>query len=423
MGCGTDKTDWAASEPGVDETTAVKWGRIINRSQNRDLTSDAYEGFVTALRHGVITVSGRPNTTKQGLKDLVGDPRQMQYFPGIVTVNSADRNGRISSGSDTVDGNIAVLSYGQGVLAPAEQLMAGTLVPSDGGTSTAAAVLSSYLALAMQKWPDATGNQILQSLVRNTKEGKGKPTIDPERKRGFGEADLNALLTVDPTQYKDVNPILEYQMKAAAQYPEYKDWYTQDCSKNPDGIQPNGDLTDFEIPCEAGLIGKEYERQQAAWKKVEQCRADGGSDCMKYSATNTADAKGSGSVSGERSDAKPTAGLPVWAWGAIAGVGVVVVSAGIVLAIVLAKRRRRSQRPPRNVMPAPANGYPPAGRYPVQSSPAQAYPPAPAAPPVPAAPAPVSYARPPMPQQPAQRYPPVPAPAQAPQPPHGRHSR
>lgn len=230
--------------------------------------------------------------------------------------------------------------------------MAGTLVPSDGGTSTAAAVLSSYLALAMQKWPDATGNQILQSLVRNTKEGKGKPTIDPERKRGFGEADLNALLTVDPTQYKDVNPILEYQMKAAAQYPEYKDWYTQDCSKNPDGIQPNGDLTDFEIPCEAGLIGKEYERQQAAWKKVEQCRADGGSDCMKYSATNTADAKGSGSVSGERSDAKPTAGLPVWAWGAIAGVGVVVVSAGIVLAIVLAKRRRRSQRPPRNVMPA-----------------------------------------------------------------------
>ena len=371
----------------------------------------------------MITVSGRPNTTEQGLKDLVGDPRQMQYFPGIVTVNSVDRNGRISSGADTVDGNIAVLSYGQGVLAPAEQLMAGTLVPSDGGTSTAAAVLSSYLALAMQKWPDATGNQILQSLVRNTKEGKGKPTIDPERKRGFGEVDLNALLTVDPTQYKDVNPILEYQMKAAAQYPEYKDWYTQDCSKNPDGIQPNGDLTDFAIPCEAGLIGKEYERQQAAWKKVEQCRADGGSDCMKYSATNTADVKGSGSASGERSHAKPAAGLPVWAWGAIAGVGVVVVSACIVLAIVLAKRRRRTQRPPRNVMPAPANGYPPAGRYPVQSSPAQAYPPAPAAPPVPAAPAPVSYARPPMPQQPAQGYPPVPAPAQAPQPSHGRHSR
>ena len=89
----------------------------------------------------------------------------------------------------------------------------------NGGTSTAAAVLSSYLALAMQKWPDATGNQIIQSLIRNTKSGKGKPVIDPERKRGFGEVDLNALLTVDPTQYKDVNPILEYQMKAAAPLP------------------------------------------------------------------------------------------------------------------------------------------------------------------------------------------------------------
>ena len=66
----------------------------------------------------------------------------------------------------------------------------------------------------MQKWHDATGNQIIQSLIRNTKSGKGKPVIDPERKRGFGEVDLNALLTVDPTQYKDVNPILEYQMKA-----------------------------------------------------------------------------------------------------------------------------------------------------------------------------------------------------------------
>ena len=49
--------------------------------------------------------------------------------------------------------------------------------------------------------------RIIQSLIRNTKSGKGKPVIDPERKRGFGEVDLNALLTVDPTQYKDVNPI------------------------------------------------------------------------------------------------------------------------------------------------------------------------------------------------------------------------
>ena len=73
-------------------------------------------------------------------------------------------------------------------------------------------------------------------MIRNTKSGKGKPVIDPERKRGFGEVDLNALLTVDPTQYKDVNPILEYQMKAAAQYPDLKDWYTQDCKTNPDGV-------------------------------------------------------------------------------------------------------------------------------------------------------------------------------------------
>ncbi|MFR7431999.1 MAG: hypothetical protein ACLUT3_05940 [Bifidobacterium bifidum] len=137
-------------------------------------------------------------------------------------VNSVDESGNLASTSDVMDGNVAVLSYGMNVLGPVNPLSNVYNIAGNGGTSTAVAVLSSYLALAMQKWPDATGNQIIQSLIRNTKSGKGKPVIDPERKRGFGEVDLNALLTVDPTQYKDVNPILEYQMKAAAQYPDLR---------------------------------------------------------------------------------------------------------------------------------------------------------------------------------------------------------
>lgn len=226
---------------------------------------------------------------------------------------------------------------------PCDQKLAG-----NGGTSTAVAVLSSYLALAMQKWPDATGNQIIQSLIRNTKSGKGKPVIDPERKRGFGEVDLNALLTVDPTQYKDVNPILEYQMKAAAQYPDLKDWYTQDCKTNPDGVGTAAD----NVPCEAGLIGREYERQQAAWKKVEQCRSDGGSDCMQYSATNTADGSTNNTTT-PNGQAKPegdpsqsaSSGMPVWLWGVI-GAGVAAIAAGVIIALVVSRRRRTRARIP-----------------------------------------------------------------------------
>ena len=189
--------------------------------------------------------------------------------------------------------------------------------------------------------------------------------------------DLNALLTVDPTQYKDVNPILEYQMKAAAQYPDLKDWYTQDCKTNPDGVGTAAD----NVPCEAGLIGREYERQQAAWKKVEQCRSDGGSDCMRYSATATADetegksdGKSDGRTvlpgTGDGKDGVKSSGVPLWVWLAAGGVGVAVVVGGIVLAVVLSKRGKQGRRP----LPDAAAAGPSPYAGPRQPVPGMAYP-------------------------------------------------
>ena len=333
----------ATSDSGADVKTAVDWdARILNRSQGGDLVSADYAGYVDALRHGVVMVGGRANDMNPGLDDLTGDPRSMETFPGVVMVNSVDESGNLAPTSDVMDGNVAVLSYGMNVLDSVNPLSNVYDIAGNGGTSTAAAVLSSYLALAMQKWPDATGNQIIQSLIRNTKSGKGKPVIDPERKRGFGEVDLNALLTVDPTQYKDVNPILEYQMKAAAQYPDLKDWYTQDCKTNPDGVGTAAD----NVPCEAGLIGREYERQQAAWKKVEQCRSDGGSDCMQYSATNTADGETASTKTPGKSGSTQTregaSHASTWLPYVIAG-GVAVLAAGVTIALIVAHRRRRAR--------------------------------------------------------------------------------
>ena len=341
--CDAKKLGDASSDNGADVRTAVDWGaRIINRSQSGGLDDTDYAGYVDALRHGIIMVGARANDTTPGLDDLTGDPRSMETFPGVVMVNSVDESGTLASTSDVMDGNVAVLSYGANVLKPINYVAEGDNRVGNGGTSTAAAVLSSYLALAMQKWPDATGNQIIQSLIRNTKSGKGKPIIDPERKRGFGEVDLNALLTVDPTQYKDVNPILEYQMKAAAQYPDLKDWYTQDCKTNPDGVGTAAD----NVPCEAGLIGREYERQQAAWKKVEQCRSDGGSDCMQYSATNTADGETASTKTPGKSGSTQTregaSHASTWLPYVIAG-GVAVLAAGVTIALIVVHRRRRAR--------------------------------------------------------------------------------
>lgn len=365
------------NDAGKDVGRAVEWGaRIINMSNGGLLDSYSYDGYLDALRHGVIIVSGRNNdkemdpTIDSSSKDaMVGDPRWWDAFPGILRNNMVGPDGQIAGISDVADANVNILSPGDQVLAP-ERWDKPDLTVGAGGTSVGSAVLSGYLALAVQKWPDATGNQILQSLVRNTKgNDSGEAKLDPGHKRGYGQVDVARLLTVDPTQYPDVNPILEAQVTTASKLSDDRSkWYAQDCSKNPNGV---GDLLDddsYPVFCQAGEIGREYERQKAAWKKVEQCRSDGGSDCMRYSATNTAD-KADGKDSGKSvlpdTGGSKLLGVPLWVWFAAGGMGIIVVVGGIVLAVVLSKRSKKGCS--RHGGPASGRGpLPPANPYPPQ---------------------------------------------------------
>lgn len=373
--------DDGAVKPDIDKevSTAVDWGaRIINMSNNGGLDY-GYDGMLKALRHGVILVSGRSNDKDtDAIVDgsstdvMTGDPRMWSSFPGAIRNNEVGPDGNIAGISDVADANVNILSPGDQVLH--QRINSKIISVGTGGTSTGAAVLSGYLALTMQKWPDATGNQILQSLVRNTKgNDSGEAKLDPEHKRGYGQVDPGRLLTVDPTQYPDVNPILEAQVTTASKLSDDRSkWYAQDCSKNPDGV---GDVLDdsLPVPCQAGEIGREYERQKAAWKKVEQCRSDGGSDCMRYSATATADKAGGKAVlpdTGDGRDGVKSSGVPVWVWLAAGGVGVAVVAGGIVLAVVLSKRGKQGRRP----LPDAAAAGPSPYAAPRQPVPGMAYP-------------------------------------------------
>ena len=200
----------------------------------------------------------------------------------------------------------------------------------------------------MQRWPDATGNQILQSLIRNTKgNASGGPELDPEHKRGFGIVDPGKLLSVDPAQYPDVNPLLEWAVKASGEHEETKGMYEYPSPLGEHGVadtgefSPDGDTVMY-TP-DTALVGRELQRQKAAWEKVESCRADGGSDCMKYSSTSTADEE-DGKVAGDMaSDASDSSVVPSWVVPVVlAGAGVLVL-AGVVLAAVLARRMRRAR--------------------------------------------------------------------------------
>ena len=73
------------------------------------------------------------------------------------------------------------------------------------GTSFASPTVASFLALAKQSWPEATGNQLLQALARTGIGGNGG-YWNPYT--GYGAVDPYVLLTTDPTQFPDENPFL-----------------------------------------------------------------------------------------------------------------------------------------------------------------------------------------------------------------------
>ncbi|MFR0573622.1 S8 family serine peptidase, partial [Bifidobacterium apri] len=107
---------------GALEDAVSSGARVVNMSFIIDGIDswDFAAAALHALRHGVVLVSGRNNTTTAGMYDLVGVPGTNNYFPGEVTVNSVGRDGSISKQSDTMDGNVSVLSPGVGV--PIEEI-------------------------------------------------------------------------------------------------------------------------------------------------------------------------------------------------------------------------------------------------------------------------------------------------------------
>ncbi|KIP51921.1 S8/S53 family peptidase [Leucobacter komagatae] len=169
--------------------------------------------LVTALRAGVPIVAGTPNPD--------GDMQSQLnlFFPfalnGVVAVSGLDREGSIlSGGGDRLDPltgealgskNLGFLSAGSELLVPSGR---DTWGPELGyGTSLATPLVAGVIALGLEKFPEATANQVLQAMVRTTgPNGLHEPEwVDP--KRGYGLANPVSLLNVDPTQYRDENPL------------------------------------------------------------------------------------------------------------------------------------------------------------------------------------------------------------------------
>ena len=169
--------------------------QIISLSQGTGHLGDDVKWAITnAIARGVIIVASAGNTSDDENNSHLGK------WSGVVGVSAINTDGTFASYS----------SWGNGVVTAA---VGGPFNTRDEvtnqptttrGTSVSAALVAGMLALARQKWPDATPNQILQSLVHSGLN----PNHEWNQYTGYGAIDGGGLVIDDPSQYPDENPIL-----------------------------------------------------------------------------------------------------------------------------------------------------------------------------------------------------------------------
>jgi subtilisin family serine protease len=150
--------------------------------------------IANAISKGVIIVSSSGNGATDENRSHLG------RWSGVVGVTAINTDGTFASYSSWGNGVVTAAVGG-----PVNTLDANTNQPvTVDGTSYSTPLVAGMLALARQKWPDATTNQILQSLVHSGLN----PNHDWNEKTGYGAAALGSLVNDDPSQYPDENPIL-----------------------------------------------------------------------------------------------------------------------------------------------------------------------------------------------------------------------
>ena len=198
--------------------------QIISISESIDPSDELKWAVTNATTHGVIIVASAGNKSTDDNSNHVGQ------YSGVVGVSAINTDGAFASYS----------SWGNGVVTAAVGGPFNTVDPNTkkpartNGTSNSTALVAGMLALARQKWPDATTNQILQLLVHTGLN----PNHDWNQYTGYGAAALGSLVNQDPSQYPDENPIIQKPGGSEPTLDEIQD-YT-------DGIiTPNGFSSDL----------------------------------------------------------------------------------------------------------------------------------------------------------------------------------
>ncbi|MDR1186811.1 MAG: S8/S53 family peptidase [Bifidobacteriaceae bacterium] len=127
------------------------------------------------------------------------------FHPGLVYVRGSQPDGELPERLHFEEPLTTVVAPGGTDSAGLTLTPDGWVVEEMGGNSAATPILAGIMADLWVKYPDATSNQLLQSLVRNTIEFDHEPHYTTTW--GWGPVDVPHLFSVDPTQYPDANPL------------------------------------------------------------------------------------------------------------------------------------------------------------------------------------------------------------------------
>ena len=170
--------------------------QIISVSQSvSEENADLKWAIANAISKGVIIVASAGNDSSDDNLTHLG------RFSGVVGVSAINSDGTFASYSSWGDGVVTAAFGG-----PYTTYDLSTGEPTTvNGTSVSAALVAGMMALARQKWPDATANQLLQVLVNTGLDS----THTWNQYTGYGAIDGGGLVNTDPSQYPDENPIIQ----------------------------------------------------------------------------------------------------------------------------------------------------------------------------------------------------------------------
>ena len=171
---------------------------IISLSIASPMEESIAPAIARAAQMGVPVIAGADNT--------VGDTnRSFGNLNTVAAVGYTNLEGKRAETSSRGK-HVTIMAPGEGI---AERIpdSSGNLTKlgKGAGTSYSTPMVAGLLALGKQKWPNASGNQLLRSLI-NTANNNGQGWNE---EYGWGLIDPVKFLTEDPTSLEDTNPLWE----------------------------------------------------------------------------------------------------------------------------------------------------------------------------------------------------------------------